>query len=280
VQRRALRRTAEKENATMPTAYLALGSNEGDRLLNLGRAVDALSELPETRIIAVSHAYESEPAYIEQQPLFANAVVAIETDLESEQLLAYVRQIEDSMGRVRDVENGPRSIDLDILLVGDDDLETADLTVPHPRMLERDFVVTPLLEIAPRIHLPNGTRVSRENATVGTVIGDLGTVPDVGALHNDPVLPGEWIDIADGSRDQDVVAGWDPQLMLVREVLEQAEIPYRWDPYEPEATTDPFGLPMEFRLLVPEGYRNQAVELIAAVMAAEPQFPADQIEED
>ena len=178
------------------------------------------------------------------------------------------------MGRVRGVENGPRSIDVDILLVGDDDLQSADLTVPHPRMLERDFVVTPLLEIAPRIHLPDGTRVSRENATVGTVIGDLGPVPDVGALHNDPVLPGEWVDVADGSRDQDVVAGWDPQLMLVREVLEQAEIPYRWDPYEPEATTDPFGLPMEFRLLVPEGYRNKAVELIAAVMAAEPQFPA------
>jgi 2-amino-4-hydroxy-6-hydroxymethyldihydropteridine diphosphokinase len=264
----------------MPTAYLALGSNEGDRLLNLGRAVDALSELPDTRIIAVSHAYESEPAYLEQQPLFANAVVAIETDLESEQLLAYVRRIEDSMGRVRGVENGPRSIDVDILLVGDDDLQSADLTVPHPRMLERDFVVTPLLEIAPRIHLPDGTRVSRENATVGEVIGDLGAVPDVGALHNDPVLPGEWVDIADGNRDQDVVAGWDPQLMLVREVLEQAEIPYRWDPYEPEATTDPFGLPMEFRLLVPEGYRNKAVELIAAVMAAEPQFPADQLEED
>ena len=184
------------------------------------------------------------------------------------------------MGRVREVENGPRSIDLDILLVGDDDLQSPDLTVPHPHMLERDFVVTPLLEIAPRIHLPDGTRVSRQNATVGTVVGDLGPVPDVGALHNDPVLPGEWVDVADGSRDQDVVAGWDPQLMLVREVLEQAEIPYRWDPYEPEATTDPFGLPMEFRLLVPEGYRNKAVELIAAVMAAEPQFPADQLEED
>jgi len=264
----------------MPTAYLALGSNQGDRLLNLGRAVEALSDLPDTRVTAVSHAYESEAAYLEDQPLFANAVVAIETELESEQLLEYARQIEESMGRVRTVENGPREIDVDILLVGDDEIQTPELTVPHPRLLERDFVVTPLLAIAPRIHLPNGTPVLRENATVGPVIDDLGPVPDVGALHNDPVLPGEWVDIADGSRDQDVVAGWDPKLMLVREVLEQAEIPYRWDPYEPDATTDPFGLPTQFRLLVPEEYREQAAGLIAEVIAAEPQFPADQVDED
>ena len=261
------------------TAYIALGSNEGDRLLNLGRAVDALSELPETRVTAVSHAYESEPAYVEDQPLFANAVAVIETDLESLQLLDYLHQIEDSMGRARGVDNGPRSIDLDILLNGDDELRTSDLTVPHPRLLERDFVVTPLLDVAPRIHLPDGTRVTRENATVGVVIGDLGAVPDVGALHNDPVLPGEWVDVIDGARDQDVVAGWDPMLGLAREVLEQAEIPYRWDPYEPDATTDPFGLPIQFRILVPEHLHDQAVELISAVMAAEPQFPPDQLEE-
>ena len=264
----------------MPAAYIALGSNEGDRLLNLGRAADALSDLPETRVTAISHAYESEPAYLDQQPLFANAVVAIETELESAQLLAYIQQIEESLGRVRTVENGPRSIDLDILLLGDEDSQTPDLTIPHPRLLERDFVVTPLLEIAPRIQLPDGTRVTRDGATVGPVIGDLGAVPDVGALHNDPVLPGEWVDVADGTRDQDVVAGWDPQLMLIREVMEQSDIPYRWDPYEPESTTDPFGLPTQFRILVPESYRDQAVELIAAVMAAEPQFPPDQIGEE
>jgi 2-amino-4-hydroxy-6-hydroxymethyldihydropteridine diphosphokinase len=263
----------------MPTAYLALGSNEGDRLLNLGRAVDALTDLPDTRVTAISHAYESEPAYLEQQPLFANAVVALETDLESEQLLAYIQQIEVSLGRVRTAKNGPRPIDIDILLLGDEDSQTADLTIPHPRMLERDFVVTPLLEIAPRIQLPDGTRVTRDGATVGPVIGDLGALPDVGALHNDPVLPGEWVDVADGTRDQDVVAGWDPQLMLIREILEQAEIPYRWDPYEPEATTDPFGLPTQFKIMVPQGNREQALELIAAVMAAEPQFPPDQIED-
>ncbi|MEI7814756.1 MAG: 2-amino-4-hydroxy-6-hydroxymethyldihydropteridine diphosphokinase [Coriobacteriia bacterium] len=264
----------------MPTAYIALGSNQGDRMLNLGRAVDALSDLEDTRVTAVSHAYESEPAYVQDQALFANAVVAMETDLESEQLLAYLQQIEDSMGRVRAEKNGPRLIDLDILLLGDEDSHTPNLTIPHPRLLERDFVVTPLLEIAPRIQLPDGTRVTRDNATIGPVIGDLGPVPDVGALHNDPVLPGEWVDVADGTRDQDVVAGWDPQLMLVREVMEQSEIPYRWDPYEPESTTDPFGLPTQFRILVPASYREHALEVIAAVMAAEPQFPADQMGEE
>jgi 2-amino-4-hydroxy-6-hydroxymethyldihydropteridine diphosphokinase len=262
----------------MPLAYIALGSNEGERLLNLGRAVDAMTDLPETRVTAVSHAYESEPAYLEDQPLFANAVVAIETELDSEQLLAYLQQIEESLGRVRTAENGPRPIDLDILLFGDEESQTDDLTIPHPRLLERDFVVTPLLDIAPRIHLPDGTRVSRSNATVGAVIGDLGPLPDIGALHNDPVLPGDWVDVADGTRDQDIVAGWDPQLMLVREILEQSDIPYRWDPYEPEATTDPFGLPTQFKILVPQGNLDQALELIAAVLAAEPQFPPDQIE--
>jgi 2-amino-4-hydroxy-6-hydroxymethyldihydropteridine diphosphokinase len=263
----------------MPTGYIAIGSNEGDRLLNLGRALDALTDLPDTRVTAASHAYESEPAYVEDQALFANAVAEIDTELEGEQLLSYLQQIEASMGRVRAADNGPRPIDLDILLLGDEDSQTDDLTIPHPRLLERDFVVTPLLEVAPRIHLPDGTRVSHDAATVGKVINDLGAIPDVGALHNDPVLPGEWVDVADGTRDQDVVAGWDPQLMLIREILEQADIPFRWDPYEPEATTDPFGLPTQFKILVPEADRDQALVLIAEVLAAEPQFPPDQIDE-
>lgn len=263
----------------MATAYIALGSNEGDRLMNLGRAVDALAELPDTHVTRASHAYESEPAYVTDQPLFANAVAEIETDLAAEPLLRLLQQIEDSLGRARGALNGPRTIDLDILLLGDEELSTPELTIPHPGLAERDFVLTPLLEIAPRLHMPDGSLLQRESATVGAVIGDLGAIPDLGALHNDPVLPGEWVDIADGDRDQDVVAGWDPELMLKREVLEQAEIPYNWDPYEPETTTDPFGLPIQFKLLVPASYRERAVALIAEVMAAKPQFPADQLDE-
>ena len=263
----------------MTTAYIALGSNQGDRMMNLGRALDALAELPDSHVTRASHAYESEPAYVTDQPSFANAVVELETNLDPEQLLAHIGNIEDSMGRTRGVQNGPRTIDLDILLLGDVEMNTPRLTLPHPRLTERDFVVTPLLEIAPRLHLPDGSRIAREAATVGVVLGELGAIPDVGALHNDPVLPGEWVDIADGALDQDVVAGWDPQLMLKREILEEAQIPYTWDPYEPEATTDPFGMPTQFKLLVPLEYRDRAVALIEEVMAAKPQFPADQLDE-
>ena len=259
----------------MTTAYIGLGSNEGDRLLNLARAVDAISEIEETHVQAASHAYESEPAYVPGQPLFANAVVMIETELEAEGLLSNLRQIEDSLGRVRDVPNGPRTIDLDILLFGDEEIVSPSLTIPHPGLLERDFVVTPLLEIAPRLHLPDGRRVTKDNATEGAVVGDLGAIPDLGALHNEPVMPGEWRDIAEGTTDQDVVAGWDPQLMLKREVLEEAEIPYAWDPYEPDATTDPFGMPVQFRILVPAAYFDRACRLINDVLSAAPEFPED-----
>lgn len=260
----------------MTTAYIGLGSNEGDRLLNLARAVDAISEIPETHVEAVSHAYESEPAYVTDQPRFANAVAKVETEIEdASALLGYLQQIEESLGRVRAEDNGPRSIDLDILLFGDEEIDTPELTIPHPGLIERDFVVTPLLELTPRLHLPDGTHVSEETATVGTVVGDLGAIADLGAMHNEPVLPGEWVDIADGTTDQDVVAGWDSQLMLKREILQEAGIPYAWDPYEPDLTTDPFGMPTQFRILVPAGYFDRACKLINDVLAAPPQFPDD-----
>ena len=259
----------------MITAYIGIGSNEGDRLLNIARAVDAMAEIPETHVIRVSHAYESEPAYVENQPRFANAVAAIETDLESDQMLDYLHRIEDSLGRVRTEPNGPRTIDLDILLFGDEESSSPDLTIPHPGLARREFVVVPLLDIAPRLHLPDGTRLTREDADEGPIVSDLGELPDVGALHNEPVLATEWVDVADGSYDQDVVAGWDPQLMLKREILEEAEIPYSWDPYEPEATTDPFGMPVAFKLLVPVEYQQRASALIKEVLSAEPQFPEE-----
>lgn len=259
----------------MTTAYLGLGSNEGDRMMNLARALDAIAEIPDTRVIVVSHAYESEPAYVTDQPTFANAVVGVQTEVEADALLEYLQQIEASLGRVRGERNAPRTIDLDILVFGDEESSTPTLTIPHPGLLERDFVVTPLLEVAPRLHLPDGRLVTHEAATFGTVVGDLGAIPDLGALHNEPVLAKEWVDIAEGTTDQDVVAGWDPQLMLKREVLEEAEIPYAWDPYEPELTTDPFGMPTQFRLLVPAEYFDRACELINDVLAATPEFPED-----
>ena len=263
----------------MTTTYIGIGSNEGDRLLNLAQAIEALSEIPETHVKVASHAYETEPAYLAEQPPYANAVVALETDLEAAQLLGYLQSIESDMGRVRTEPNGPRVIDLDILTFGDDELVSEGLTIPHPGLRERDFVVTPLLEIAPRLHLPDGTRVRHEGATVGRVVDELGPIPDLGRLTNEPVLAQDWVPVAESSREQDVVAGLDAGLQFRREVLEEAGIPYAWDPFEPEATMDPFGMNVTFRLLVPVSDVARASKLLAEVEAAEPIFPPNLVGE-
>jgi 2-amino-4-hydroxy-6-hydroxymethyldihydropteridine diphosphokinase len=263
----------------MTTAYIGIGSNEGDRLLNLAQAIEALSELPETHVQRASRAYETEPAYVVDQPPFANAVVAIETDLEPEQLLGYLQNIEAEMGRVRAVDKGPRVIDLDILTYGDEEMVSEQLTIPHPGLRERDFVVTPLLEIAPRLHLPDGERVRHEGATVGLVVDELGPIPDLGRLTNEPVLARDWVPVAESSREQDLVAGWDAGLQFQREVLEEAGIPYAWDPFEPEATMDPFGMGVTFRLLVPVADVARASKLLADIEDAEPIFPSEVVGE-
>jgi 2-amino-4-hydroxy-6-hydroxymethyldihydropteridine diphosphokinase len=259
----------------MTTAYIGIGSNEGDRVLNLAQAIEALSEIPETHVERASHAYETEPAYVADQPPFANAAVEVSTDLDADQLLRYLQNIESEMGRVRADKNGPRVIDLDILTFGEDELVSDELTIPHPGLLERDFVVTPLLEIAPRLHLPDGTKVRHEGATIGLVVDDLGPIPDLGRLTNEPVLAQNWVPVAESSREQDLIAGWDAGLQFQREVLEQAGIPYAWDPFEPESTMDPFGMPATFKLLVPVGDVARASKLLADVDAAEPIFPPD-----
>lgn len=257
----------------MTTAYIGIGSNKGDRLANLAEAIGALAELPATHVQRASRAYETEPAYVVDQPPFANAVVEIETDLDAEQLLGYLQNTEAEMGRVRTVDKGPRIIDLDILTFGDVEMVSDALTIPHPGLLERDFVVTPLLEIAPRLHLPDGTRVRHEGATVGLVVDELGPIPDLGRLTNEPVLAQNWVPVAESSREQDLVAGWDAKMQFRREVLEEAGIPYGWDPFEPESTMNPFGMPTTFKLLVPAGDAERALQLLADLDNAEPIFP-------
>jgi 2-amino-4-hydroxy-6-hydroxymethyldihydropteridine diphosphokinase len=259
----------------MTTAYIGLGSNEGDRMAHLAAAVEALSELPETHLEDVSHAYESEPAYVTDQPKFANAVAHITTSLESASLLRFLQEVENSLGRVRGAENGPRTIDLDILLMGDEEIASDELTIPHPGLLEREFVVVPLLDVAPRVHLPDGTLVTRERATVGPIIGDLGQIADLGVLRNDPALADDWVEVATCDATNDVVAGWDAAISFQREVLEDAGIPYAFDPYAPDAVTDVWGLPTVFKLLVPAEYADKANALIAEAMSVEPQFPED-----
>ncbi len=137
----------------MKTAYLALGSNVGDREANLRTAVSRL-ESDEVRIVRRSSLYETAPREMLDQPWFLNAVVEVETSLFPMQLLARVREIERRMGRRRVAPKGPRNIDIDILFYGRSVIASAELEVPHPRIAERRFVLEPLAEIAPDFRHP------------------------------------------------------------------------------------------------------------------------------
>jgi 2-amino-4-hydroxy-6-hydroxymethyldihydropteridine diphosphokinase len=136
--------------------YLSLGSNLGNREENLHRALQALDR-ERIPVVARSAIYETEPRDMPDQPWFLNMAVACETRCFPLQLLAVLHKIERESGRVRgagDVRQGPRILDLDILLFGNAVVDTPELTIPHPRMLERRFVLEPLVEIAPDLRHP------------------------------------------------------------------------------------------------------------------------------
>lgn len=135
-------------------AYVALGANLGEPVAHLRAAVADLDALPGTRVVARSSLYRSAPVGLVDQPDFINAVVAVDTALEALPLLRTLLAIEARHGRVRSVPNAPRTLDLDLLMHGDAILASAELTLPHPRMHERAFVLLPLLEIAPHVDLP------------------------------------------------------------------------------------------------------------------------------
>ena len=257
----------------MTTAYIGLGSNLGDRLGNLAKAVDGIAHLPETHVENVSHAYESVAAYDEDQPHFFNAVAEVSTGLMPDALLGFLLDLETEMGRVREGDKGPRVIDLDLLIFGEEEWSSPEITLPHPGIAERDFVVTPLLEIAPRTTLPDGTALRRSTATVGPVLRDLGPVPDAGVVHNVPVEDVEWVVVAESESAADTVAGFDASLRLKQEVLESENIPFAYAPYEPGIDMDPFGMQVTFQLLVPEEYGETSKALIALVEAAPPVYP-------
>ena len=128
-------------------AYIALGTNLGDRLANLNAAVHALSLLPGTTITALSGVYQTAPVGYDDQPDFYNACLRCETTLSPRTLLGACLGIEAAMGRKRQIPNGPRIIDLDLLLYEQEHLQCPELTLPHPRMMERAFVLGPLCEI-------------------------------------------------------------------------------------------------------------------------------------
>jgi 2-amino-4-hydroxy-6-hydroxymethyldihydropteridine diphosphokinase len=132
--------------------YLGLGSNLGDRKAILEKALQLLGQ--RLQIERVSSLYETEPEGYAEQPLFLNAVCLAQTKLGPLQLLSVIKGIEASLGRVPSFPNAPRPIDLDIILYGDLVIETPELTIPHPRLEQRAFVLIPLVEIAPNLLHP------------------------------------------------------------------------------------------------------------------------------
>lgn len=137
-------------------AYLGIGTNLGDRLAYLQLAVDALAAADGVRVVAASPVYETVPVGGPAQPDYLNAVVAVDTALSPRALLRLANTIEADAERVRTVRWGPRTLDVDVLLVGDEQVDEPDLVVPHPRMRERAFVLVPLADLDPawRARLP------------------------------------------------------------------------------------------------------------------------------
>ncbi|HEY3742511.1 MAG TPA: 2-amino-4-hydroxy-6-hydroxymethyldihydropteridine diphosphokinase [Bryobacteraceae bacterium] len=135
------------------TVYLALGSNLGDREQNLEQAIRSLAHEP-IELIRSSSIYETAPMILENQPWFLNQVIEVRTALFPLQLLHIAQRIELELGRKRMIANGPRTIDIDVLLYGRTVMASKELTIPHPRMAERRFVLEPLVEIAPDLKHP------------------------------------------------------------------------------------------------------------------------------
>jgi 2-amino-4-hydroxy-6-hydroxymethyldihydropteridine diphosphokinase len=133
------------------SVYLSIGTNMGDREKNLQTAIKLLEKVPEIAIKKLSSIYETDPVGFEDQSRFLNAAIAISTSFSPLELLQFIQKIEKSLGRKREIRWGPRTIDLDILLYNQENIISEQLTIPHPRMFERGFVMIPLLEIYPHV---------------------------------------------------------------------------------------------------------------------------------
>lgn len=143
------------------TAYIGVGTNMGDKEANIRQALEMISQTPGVSLNRTASIYKTEPVGFEDQDWFLNTVVEITTELPPLALLEKLLAIESRMGRVRTIHWGPRVIDLDIVLYGDMEIDTPQLTVPHPRMAERAFVLAPLAELKPELELKGLGRVSK-----------------------------------------------------------------------------------------------------------------------
>jgi 2-amino-4-hydroxy-6-hydroxymethyldihydropteridine diphosphokinase len=152
------------------SAYLALGSNLGDRLDTLRRAIDLLEARPGVEVVRSSRVYETEPVG-PPQPEYLNAVIEVRTDLEPRELLDACLAVEAELGRVRGERWGPRTLDVDLLTYDELTVDEPDLTIPHPRMHERGFVLVPLGELEPDPMLPGGRSLATLRVPPDTVMG-------------------------------------------------------------------------------------------------------------
>ena len=152
--------------SNLTLAYIALGANLRKPEQQVMAGVEELAMLPDSRLAAVSSLYRSAPVGYADQPEFVNSVAAIETALSPRALLEALLAIERRYGRVREFQNAPRTLDLDIVLYGEAAVSEPGLTIPHPRMHERAFVVVPLAEIAPEAIVPGRGRVAELLASV------------------------------------------------------------------------------------------------------------------
>lgn len=299
----------------MAEALVGLGSNLGDRPANLAEALRRIDEVDGLAVLRVSRAVESAPWGVEDQPPFANAVAVVRSELGADVLLEWLLGIEDEMGRDRGApRNGPRIIDLDLLLFGDEEWAPRDpasglpdptrLTLPHPRMLEREFVMRPLLEVAPDAVLPDGRRLADlfGSATQGRVTGDLGAVGEWASgpppSASEP-LPGEseteyaermamlapapfdveplaegdeWVPLLGAMQGLLMAFGGGMDLLLKQNALLEAGIPAQVDP--PPIFASPgmphFAIMQPIRLMVPASRLAEARAVLA-----ETELPAD-----
>ncbi|VAY02298.1 2-amino-4-hydroxy-6-hydroxymethyldihydropteridinepyrophosphokinase [Arsenophonus endosymbiont of Aleurodicus dispersus] len=145
----------------MECVYISIGSNLNDPLQQVQCAIKELQQLPNTKLVAISSFYRTKPMGIQNQPDYFNAVIALDTELLPEILLEYTQEIELMHGRIRKADRwGPRTLDLDIILYGQQIIHTARLTIPHYGLKEREFILYPLAEIAPKLRFLDGELLS------------------------------------------------------------------------------------------------------------------------
>ncbi len=164
--------------------YLSLGSNLGDRAAYLRQAVEALGAHPHIKLLQISAVYETKAVAQEPQPDYLNLAVAIETELTPQELLAVTQQIEICLGRLRPYPQAPRTIDIDLLLCGDISINTKDLTLPHPRMLLRQFVIQPLAELNPELQIGDSPALRQLVKPNDPDVKRIGRLEDCGTLKS------------------------------------------------------------------------------------------------